>query len=382
MRRKIGSLLFICFFWCSVADARALDDELINAVDRKDVMSAQELIHLGADVDARDGLGFPVLMTAARRGSLALVKLLIDNGADVDLEAQDPYFIDFSGATALMWAAEDGHLDIVEFLLDNGADVYFWSQTFIPTALLRAAVNGRTEVVRSLLDHGADVEQSVDGKTALFFAAREGDEDTVRLLLDYGADVHAKQREVIFGPWRPKGQEKLLYVSSILMQAAQEGNYAVMHMLLDKGAKVNEVDSCGVSPLMFAVYRGHTEVARLLLNEGAAPNIKAFKRKDLSDTLCGKYPETTALVLSARYSHATEIARMLLAKGADINSVDDRGWTALMHACDKGYTDMVRLFLQKGAKVNIKSGPYTALFLAGSHDYGEIVSLLRKAGAK
>ena len=73
---------------------------------------------------------------------------------------------------------------------------------------------------------------------------------------------------------------------------------------------------------------------------------------------------------------------MLLAKGADINSVDDRGWTALMHACDKGYTDMVRLFLQKGAKVNIKSGPYTALFLAGSHDYGEIVSLLRKAGAK
>ena len=71
-----------------------------------------------------------------------------------------------------------------------------------------------------------------------------------------------------------------------------------------------------------------------------------------------------------------------LESGIDINARDSRGWTALIHAVDKGYTLLVPPLLAAKADPNIRlADGATALFIAALHGHSEIVALLMKAGA-
>ena len=53
------------------------------------------------------------------------------------------------------------------------------------------------------------------------------------------------------------------------MEAAQEGHYDLVKVLLERGAKANAVSSNGDSALVLCCSNGHTDVAELLLNAGA-----------------------------------------------------------------------------------------------------------------
>ena len=72
----------------------------------------------------------------------------------------------------------------------------------------------------------------------------------------------------------------------------------------------------------------------------------------------------------------------LLDQGADINSLDEHGQTALMNAAYRGDVELVRVLIQRGAKLN-HTAKYrlTALMLAVINNRTEIVRLLVKAGA-
>jgi len=81
------------------------------------------------------------LMFASENGHLAIVRLLIKYGADVNKEF--PLFL----------AAANGHLSVVKFLVKHGADVNQGKGA----ALCKAAINGRTSIVKFLVEHGAKV---------------------------------------------------------------------------------------------------------------------------------------------------------------------------------------------------------------------------------
>ena len=140
---------------------------LLQASRAGDAPMVDILLQAGADPARSHPEGETPLMAAARAGSVPAARLLLTRGADVN--AADS----FQNATALMWASSEGHLEMVDLLLEAGAN---------PN--LQARVNTLTE------RHNADFPTG--GFTALMWAARSGHEALVRRLVAGGADVNLK----------------------------------------------------------------------------------------------------------------------------------------------------------------------------------------------
>ncbi len=135
--------------------------------------------------------GMRVLELAAWGGYLAVAKLLLDKGADVNARS------DF-GSSALIQAAEISHPDgvirsvMIRLLLSRGADVHTRQASGI-SVLMASAGAKDIDLVKLLLDRGADIDaRNEEGMTPLMAAMLTFDRDMARLLIERGADVNAR----------------------------------------------------------------------------------------------------------------------------------------------------------------------------------------------
>jgi ankyrin repeat protein len=98
------------------AYADPVADKLVAlAVKSGNVALVRRLIDAGADPDVAEEVGITPLMLAARTGNVAMAELLLEKGAD-------PNRRDDAGATALYWAIKESHRNLVERLVARGAD--------------------------------------------------------------------------------------------------------------------------------------------------------------------------------------------------------------------------------------------------------------------
>jgi ankyrin repeat protein len=153
-----------------------------------------------------------------------------------------------------------------------------------------AAMNGDLTVVRNLLKQGADVNAAQgDGMTALHWAVFKDNADMVKTLVSAGANVSATTRINGLTP---------------LFFAAQNGQAAVIDILLKAGAKPNTPLATGVTPLMIAAKAGNPDAVKVLLDNGADANAKENARGE------------TALMFAAAANRAAAI-KVLLQSGAN-----------------------------------------------------------------
>jgi ankyrin repeat protein len=269
------------------------------------------VVNLGAvGSDAR-------LVDAVKKADRAAVRTLLQKHVDVNAPEAD-------GMTALHWAAERGDVETSDLLIRAGANVKAVTRYGV-TPLSLACISGNAALVEALLKAGADANgTSPEGETPLMTAARVGKVDTLKVLVAHGAEVNAKEN------W--KGQ-------SAIMWAAGEGHTEAIRTLTEVGADINARSKGGFSPLLFAVRNGHLEAARLLIASGADPNDKvmgsapAGGMSGRGNVTTGRQPggdvSTSALGM-AIINGAYELAAMLLEKGADPNIPDPRG--SALHA--------------------------------------------------
>jgi ankyrin repeat protein len=127
----------------------------------------------------------PVLSVAAQRGSVRVLRVLLDGGANVKLANK-------KGWTAAHEASYFGHAECLRILLAAGADKEA-KEEHGDTPLHSAALEGRAECLRILLAAGADKEaKEENGNTPLHLAAQEGRAEVIEVLLSAGCAVDAR----------------------------------------------------------------------------------------------------------------------------------------------------------------------------------------------
>jgi ankyrin repeat protein len=280
---------------------------------------AQLLLQMGANVNATTLTRLsPLQYAVGNSTSLEIVKLLIENGAD--MEARDG-----TGRTVLMIAAAKDYFDKAQLLVQRGANVNATTTRRL-TPLHFAAGGGKSpEIVRLLLDAGVDIEARDDtGRTALFVAASCSREHTavVQALLDAGADLNALDEH-----------------ERTALHEMGDGFVETVCLFIQNGADVNALDQFERTPLEMTASKGFMETVRVLIGFGADVN---------SANLFGH----TALYCAA-HNGLEETVAFLIERGADLNTVDMYGRTALHMAAFFGFVDTVRVLVERGADVMI-----------------------------
>lgn len=158
--------------------------------------------------------------------------------------------------TALVFdAAYDDNWSLVQKLIAEGADVNATTGPPGQTALHRAVMRGQGSIAVALLKAGASVDPvTEDGDTPLHFAAEFNQPETAAILIASGANVDARER---------LNRQPLHF-------AAEKGSPQLIDLLIQHGASVNS-DSYFGTPLMIAAKSNNFAVVQLLLNKGANP---------------------------------------------------------------------------------------------------------------
>ncbi len=183
------------------------------------------------------------LIQAVKDGDLLTVQNILTSGVEVNAK-------DYDGRTALGWAAYKGNTEIVKLLLDKDADVNAKTNKGV-TALMLAVENNHMEITKLLLAKDTDINAKTtdNGQTALMTAAtKRGNTAIVVLLLENGAEINIKNN---------KG-------ATALMVAACTGDIEIVNILLEKGADVDTSTENGITALLIAGQNGHTEIVKLL----------------------------------------------------------------------------------------------------------------------
>jgi ankyrin repeat protein len=235
---------------------------------------------------------------------------------------------DLRYAHILQMAAFLGHLPFVELLIERGVHVNSVVE-YYGTALQAASRCGHADTVKALLNAGAQVN-TISGtcKTALRAALKGGHVGTVQLLLENGASI-----DIL-----PDGEEM-----------------SDLHMAID-GDNPSNID--------------------LLLAAGADPN-------------SGHHPNGFSALQVAYDNRNVKIMKRLLCAGAKLDTLGTR--SLLYWACQAGHTDIAKLLLEHGADVNAETkfggyGPIqsefvTPLMAAARSGRIKCVSLLLESGA-
>ena len=356
-------------------------DMLSNASAHDQIHIVQYILSRGYHPDGLDSSLRTSLYRACLSSSLKIVKILIDNGADVNKKVKGK-------ESPLAIACHLGKLDLIELLIKKGASLnHRTSQSHTPLSL--AVSQKRINVCCLLLRYKAPVDERIDGGfSPLMLSARQGETEIADLLLAAGASVNTKNDQGFSSLILASEMGHTKFVQflldrqlssdcinvrdkkgfSALMSAAKNGHLEIVKLLLPHMGGAFSSTQTGESVLMLAVKGGHKHIVEYLLDHGEIPVNHANHRG------------ITALYLSAQ-SGSKEISDLLLRYGA---AVDQRtlGVTPLMVASSRGNCAVVKLLVDRGAELEVDGGNgCTALVYAVSEGQHNIVNILLEAGA-
>jgi ankyrin repeat protein len=407
------------------------DTRLPDAAEQGDRAAIASLLKSGAKVNSAQGDGMTALHWAAYRDDAEMAQMLIRAGADVKASTR------LRGLTPLFLAAQGGYAPVIDLLLKAGADANAVNDTGT-TPLMLAAASGNSGAVKLLLERGAQVNarESTWGETPLMFASAYGRVEVAKLLIACGADAtittkverldtnkgydpdaanenpnskkveEEKADDPAKEATRKKAAEKRAAAAKMraaeamggmtaLHFAAREGHIDTIKALVESGVNINEVSAADqTTPLLEAIYNGHYDAAKYLLDHGADPKIvnadglaPLYATIDMQWANRTWYPPATTAQEQTNY---LDLMKEILDKGADPNVrikkkvwfrrfhddwIDSPGATAFWRAAQANDLAALKLLIAHGADPNIPTiHGATALQVAAGYGFEDQLS--------
>ncbi|KAI5777257.1 ankyrin repeat-containing domain protein [Geopyxis carbonaria] len=361
---------------------------LYRAVDSQDILSAKHLLAAGADPNIC--YDQPPLFWAIRKNDIEMARLLLDHNAKIE-PAEN--FLNSLYWPSLQGAVLSENLALTKILLERGANVnapaanYDDKNKSCTTLLQMISCKSSIpedkicSIASLLLDNGAEINAPAkfcsfnfdkhlladeeSGFTALQAAVSSKNQKLVAMIIDAGADIHAPPSIL------PDGKMG----RNLLHRAVAAGNYQMVCSLVSRGADVNELDesSCRVhvaynckTALQEAVAQGKPSIIKLLLESGAKVHMPGWSLFSIAALVDG--------------CNQKQIVKALVEAKVDIN-VYDEGDPPLVAASSQGNMDLVKFYLDLGANIDFKSIEGTALWMATNRKDAKLVWFLLKSGA-
>jgi ankyrin repeat protein len=295
----------------------------------------QCLIDAGANIEAceKDGKT-PLLMAASLVGEntrlLKIMKLLLKNGADFDASVWiDDDFFYFTAVLMdfLKWGTKgDLKRDMLEEVVceirrvtrPNATDA---ARDETNLDLMIAAFWGSAADLASIVSCGGKVDaRSAQGYTPLMFSSIWGNREALEFFIDRGANLEAKICQGKFA------------AETALTLVTRMSDLSTIRAIVNADANIENTDSQGRAPLIISMDFGcEPQIVRFFLDAGADVNTRDQEGR-------------TALMHVAESAPGNlEIARILISAGADVNLTDNDGCTALEIAMDAKHDSTAKL---------------------------------------
>lgn len=307
---------------------------------------AKLLLGKGANVDAKNDSGWCPLHCAVEGGQVKFVEVLLQYGAHINSLTTFVLY-----RTPLMLAANLGLSQIVKLLLANGAATDIVTQ-YGETALHLAVIERHLSVVKLLIENNVNLEVVTNlNVSAIHFASKSKDVAMLTLLLRSGAEIDSYEKAQL-----------------CLGLAVDACDLELISLCMKQGASPNvRLSVCGQTALHRAVRRGRKELVELLLQMGADPNSATED--------CGETPLHVAAYGEAENE---DLMKLLIRHGADVDAIFEQcHWTALTMVMENGHEGCTRLLLDNGADVTGRTdNGEMALHIAAREGFSEGVRLL------
>ncbi len=360
-----------------VPDRNTPTTSLLAAIMAGDIELTKQLLIGMTNLDSYDwDLGYSPLGMAIERGHVDIVKLLLDAGANPHNGS--------TSTTALGLAAEQGDPETIDLLLSSKVDINAPVAADGWTALLAAIKNGHRSIVQLFVTAGANVNVWSRGETPILLAAKCGERDIYQYLyplVNTAIRLCAnRDGEHLLSSTQNRLMREQNQLVEKFISMATSGNSDEVRRAIEVGVEIDAIGALGHNALMAAAYYGHRSIVKILLEANANPNL-------LSDGDDGLGYGMSALMFAASSffaSNRAEIAKLLIAAGADVDLQGAKGKTAMMYAAvaGSGYRACVEITIAAGANLDLRDDRgHTVLTLVAATENYPMFNLLLQAGA-
>lgn len=367
----------------NATDARG-DTPLHIAIDTGKLDVARRLVELGADVTIANAEGNLPMHRLLARGEPSqneeMLKLLLEHGTD-------PNMPDGYGVLPLhgIIGRDDAPANaaVLALLLEHGANADLADNNHnIPLqSVLRDHGAGALGLIETLLEGGASADtKEEDGSTALHLAARMGLEDIAAVLLKHGADANTLSRAGT-GPLHEAIVHKApTSLVALLLESGADPNladasgttpllHAIAHdagwaevpaLLLDSGADANRADGGGAPPLAVAAQQGNAAVMHVLLRHRARVN-------------------AGGALLTCAANGRIDCVRILLHYGVDVTVTDAQNRSPLQLATENRHVRLAGLIgqyaLDRSKPIELPADPAPSKPISDAVARGDVAAL-------
>jgi ankyrin repeat protein len=252
---------------------------LVFAARENCLECAKVLLDAHADINQTSKYGWTPLLTATQNRHYQLAAFLLDHGANPNISnggGWSPLYIatdnrNIEGGDYPVRTPDMDHLDFIRRLIDHGADVNIrvCGTSSTPTECHGDSTETRTNFTMQWLYE--------EGATPFLRAAQSGDVELMKLLLAHGADPKIATEHNVTPLAVAAG---IGWVEGVTYEWSEKESVEAVKMLLDLGLDPNATSDEGRAPLHGAAHKGRNAVVQMLVDAGAKLDQLDFGSRD------------------------------------------------------------------------------------------------------